>query len=172
MDQVRTAITELREELQHQHDELERQNTEITRQNSEITFLRALLTNRSMNTRPKASLPDPDKFTGQAHKFDTWLPAIRAKLQVDGDAIGDATAQFYYVYLNLDSYVQAMVLPQLSLDSSTPDFNTILAQLARVYDNPNKVQDAEDKLYALKQGTDTLHAYVAKFERILYEARG
>jgi hypothetical protein len=34
------------------------------------------------------------------------------------------------------------------------------------------VQEAEDKLYALKQGTDSLHAYIAKFERILYEAHG
>ena len=34
------------------------------------------------------------------------------------------------------------------------------------------MQEAEDKLYALKQGTDSLHAYMAKFEQILYEARG
>ena len=42
----------------------------------------------------------------------------------------------------------------------------------RVYDNPNKVQEAEDKLYALKQDTDFLYAYIAKFEHILYKARG
>jgi len=66
-----------------------------------------------------------------------------------------------------------MVLPQLSqADETSHDYNTILDQLIRVYDNPNKVQEAEDKLYALKQGTDSLHAYIAKFERILYEARG
>jgi len=34
------------------------------------------------------------------------------------------------------------------------------------------VQEAEDKLYSLKQGTESLHAFIAKFERILYEARG
>ena len=66
-----------------------------------------------------------------------------------------------------------MVLPQLSqADKTSHDYNTILDQLTRVYDNPNKVQEAEDKLYALKQGTDSLHAYMAKFERVLYEARG
>jgi hypothetical protein len=65
------------------------------------------------------------------------------------------------------------VLPQLSQANETShDYNTILDQLIRVYDNPNKVQEAEDKLYALKQGTDSLHAYIAKFKRILYEARG
>ena len=138
----------------------------------EITFLRSIIATKA-SARPKACLPDPEKFTGQAHKFDTWLPSIRAKLQVDGKAIGDATAQFYYVYLNLDSHVQAMVLPQLSQANETShDYNTILDQLIRVYDNPNKVQEAEDKLYALKQGTNSLHTYIAKFKRILYKARG
>jgi hypothetical protein len=158
MDPIQTAITELQTELQRQRDE--------------ITFLRSIVSNRA-SAKPKACLPDPEKFNGQTHRFDTWLPSIRAKLEVDGGAIGDATAQFYYVYLNLDSHVQAMVLPQLSqADNTAYDYNTILDQLARVYNNPNKVQEAEDKLYALKQGTDSLHVYTAKFERILYEAHG
>jgi hypothetical protein len=33
------------------------------------------------------------------------------------------------------------------------------------------VQEAEDKLYALKQGTDSLYTYIAKFEHVLYKAR-
>jgi hypothetical protein len=133
--QVQATLVELRAELHRQRDE--------------ITFLRSIIATKA---RPKACLPDPEKFTGQAYKFDTWLPSIRAKLRVDGEAIGDATAQFYYVYLNLDSHVQAMVLPQLSQaeDETSYDYNTILDQLTRVYDNPNKVQEAEDKLYALK----------------------
>ena len=82
--------------------------TELERQHHEITLL------RSRTSRPKPALPDPEKFSGQTHKYDTWLPSIKAKLRVDGEAIGDSVAQFYYVYLNLDSHVQAMVLPQLS----------------------------------------------------------
>jgi hypothetical protein len=127
-----------------------------------------------MTHRPKPSLPDPERFIGQQYKFDTWLLLIKAKLRVDGNAIGDTVAQFYYVYLNLDSHVQAMVLPQLSQaeEQGEWDYQTILEQLTRVYDNPNKVQEAEDKLLALRQGTDSLLAYIAKFERVLYEARG
>ena len=41
-----------------------------------------------------------------------------------------------------------------------------------MYNNLNKVQEAEDKLLSLKQGTDSLYAYIAKFERVLYEAQG
>ena len=66
-----------------------------------------------------------------------------------------------------------MVLPQLSqADEASHDYNTILDQLIRVYDNLNKVQEAEDKLYTLKQGTDSLYAYIVKFKRSLYKARG
>jgi len=128
----------------------------------------------ALQLRPKPSLPDPERFTGQSHKFDTWLPSIKAKLRVDGPAIGDSIAQFYYVYLNLDSHVQAMVLPKLghAEEAQQWDYITILDQLTRVYDNPNKVQEAEDKLYQLRQATDSLPAYIAKFERVLYEARG
>jgi hypothetical protein len=81
--------------------------TQITQLQSEIQLLRS-------HSRPKPALPDPEKFNGSAHRFDTWLPSVRAKLRVDGMAIGDSIAQFYYVFLNLESHVQAMVLPQLA----------------------------------------------------------
>ena len=67
-----------------------------------------------------------------------------------------------------------MVLPQLGQveESNVWDYNTILDQLARVYDNPNKVQEAEDKLLSLRQGLDPVPTYILKFERVLYKARG
>lgn len=152
MDPMHAVIAELQAELRRQREEIH-----LLQQH-----------------RPKPSLPNPEKFSGQSHKFDTWLPSIKAKLRVDGIAIGDPVAQFYYVYLNLESHVQAMVLPQLGQaeESQSWDYTTILDQLSRVYDNPNKVQEAEDKLFTLKQGTDSISVYIAKFERILYEARG
>lgn len=53
------------------------------------------------------------------------------------------------------------------------DYHIILDQLARVYDSPNKVQEAEDKLFELKQGnTKAIPAYTSWFERMLYEAQG
>jgi hypothetical protein len=159
IQQLHSMVTELQAELQRQRDE--------------ITLLRTTSTS-SANSRPKPVLPDPERFNGQSYKFDTWLPSIKAKLRVDGKALGDSVAQFYYVYLNLDSQVQAMVLPQLSQaeDSGVWDYISILSQLARVYDNPNKIQEAEDKLFALRQGSDSVLVYIAKFERVLYEARG
>ena len=34
------------------------------------------------------------------------------------------------------------------------------------------MQEAEDKLYDIKQGSDSIPTYIAKFERVLYEAHG
>ena len=78
------------------------------------------------------------------------------------------------MFLNLDSHVQAIVLPQLQQaeESDIWDYNTILDQLTRVFDNPNKVQQAEDRLLPLRQGRDSAPTYISKFERVLYEARG
>jgi hypothetical protein len=163
LEALQAVIAQLQSEVQS----LRNNSAQLS---SEIQFLRS----NSTPTRPKPALPDPKKFNGQSYRFDTWLPSIRAKLRVDGAAIGDTVAQFYYVFLNLESVVQAMVLPQLTQaeESETWDYNTILGQLSRVYDNPNKVQEAEDKLLSLRQGTDSIPVYISKFERVLYEARG
>lgn len=67
------------------------------------------------------------------------------------------------------------MLPQLRAAKETQawDYHTILNQLTRVYDSPNKVQEAEDKLFELKQGnTEAIPAYTSRFERMLYEAQG
>ena len=90
----------------------------------EVQTLHALLkqqqsTIQALQTRPvgqlKPRLPDPKEFDGKTYRFDTWLPLIRAKLRVDGHAIGDSIAQFYYIYLNLEPSIQSTVLPQLAV---------------------------------------------------------
>ena len=69
MDQVHALITQLQAELQRQRDE--------------IVILKAA------KSRPKHSLPDPDKFISELIKYNTWLLLIKAKLCVDGEAISD-----------------------------------------------------------------------------------
>ena len=123
--------------------------------------------------RPKHSLPHPEKFPGSTHKFDTWYAAITAKLRTDGDAIGDATAKAYYVYLNVESQVQAILLPHIKAAESQQSwsYEALLEQLRRVYYNPNKTQEAEERLYNLRQNTsESISVFIAKFERTLYEA--
>jgi len=137
----------------------------------------AALQNAARSSRPKPILPDPVKFDGKAYHFDTWLPSIMAKLRVDGTsgALGDSIAQFYYVYDRLESNVQSQVLPQLATAEEAQywSYQTILDQLARALDNPNKTQEAEDRLHRIEQSSgESVPNYIAKFERLLYEAKG
>ena len=116
---------------------------------------RARVHNRttSINSRrPKPNLPDLKKFNNKTYKFNTWLLAIRAKLRINNPAISNSTAQFYYIYGNLKNNIQVMVLPQLSYAKTSHVYNykSILSQLSRVYNNPNKVQKAENKLHHLR----------------------
>jgi hypothetical protein len=78
--QITNAITELQAEVQRQAEVIQQQGNSL------------LLLQARPSTKPKSSLPHPEKFNGQVHKFDTWLPLIKAKLRVNSEAISDATA--------------------------------------------------------------------------------
>ena len=75
---------------------------------------RARVHDRTTSTnprRPKPNLPNPEKFNGKIYKFDIWFLVIRAKLRINGPAIGNSTAQFYYIYGNLENNIQIIILP-------------------------------------------------------------
>lgn len=80
-------------------------------------------------SRPVADSSIPTNLT----VWDTWRPLSRTVLRLDADAIGGDEACFYWLYGNLESKVQAMVLPQLQLAEDTGNYNvdTIFDQLAR-----------------------------------------
>ncbi|KAE9566275.1 hypothetical protein CGMCC3_g17554 [Colletotrichum fructicola] len=101
--------------------------------------------------RPRQVLPTCAKFNGRSSDWDTWILAMKAKLKVDGLAIGNDDSQLYYVYSSLDSNVQAM-------------------HLERIFDDPNKAKKAGQRLRDLEQRQSSLSRYLATFERTLYEA--
>jgi len=172
--QLQQVISAVQANLQPIFDRLQNDINQLRVENQQLRAELLQLRTTPPTSHKKPRLPDPTKFDGKPYKFKVWLPEIKAKLQVDGEAIGDNIAQFYYVYGNLESTVQAMVLPQLSHAETQKswDYQTILDQLERVNDNPNAVQEAEDALQTIKQGDQPLPGYIAKFERLLYEAKG
>ena len=70
--------------------ELQALRTQVASLQAETMSLRAQLDSRPSRLMP--SLLDPDKFTGALLTWDTWLPLIKAKLQVDSKAIGGSKA--------------------------------------------------------------------------------
>ena len=88
--------------------------SEITRLETELavyTRLFAQAPATANTSRPKPCLQHVDKFSGTMAKWDTWHTSIKAKLRVDGTAIGSPEAQFWYVYNCLELHIQASILP-------------------------------------------------------------
>ena len=94
-------------------------------------------------------------------------------MEVDGDAIGNAQAQFAYVYLRLESSPAALCLELLKHANLTKvfDYQRILEQLDRHNGVENKVQRAKEKLRRLEQ-TGSFHKFLVSFEVTLGEAGG
>lgn len=162
------ALQQLLERQAAQIDDLHKRNEALQAQ---VTVLFNAIDNSSHNPhpRPRPALPTPETFTG--NKWDTWQVYAQAKIDVDGAAIGNDKAQFWYLFGCLDSKIQAMVLPTASYES--PTAKTILEALARVYDDPNKTSKAADRLTAgkVKQYDDeSFNSYLARFEKTLHEA--
>jgi hypothetical protein len=51
-----------------------------------VTLEAQLASLRAAGQRSRPSLPNPRKFTGV--RYDTWLPLVRTKLDIDGEALG------------------------------------------------------------------------------------
>ncbi|KAF5498746.1 hypothetical protein CGCF413_v007039 [Colletotrichum fructicola] len=122
--------------------------------------------------RPRQVLPTCAKFNGRSSDWDTWILAMKAKLKVDGLAIGNDDSQLYYVYSSLDSNVQAMVLPFVrnAERNNVWDVAGLIQHLERIFDDPNKAKKAGQRLRDLEQRQSSLSRYLATFERTLYEA--
>jgi hypothetical protein len=125
-----------------------------------------------LGRQPRQVLPEPERFSGRVKDWDTWSTTMRAKLRVDGKAIGDASAQLYYVYSSLKPSVQGLVLPfvQKAERIGSWDPLTMLEHLGRTYNDPNKAKKAGQRLRDLQQGTMSTVAYLPRFERTLFEA--
>jgi hypothetical protein len=47
---------------------------------------------QSRSSKARQVLPEPNHFDGRSKDWDTWLMTMRAKLKIDGDAIGGSEA--------------------------------------------------------------------------------
>ena len=149
----------------------QQQQADIQQLRAEILSLREEI--RTLRSSPPSSarhtLPDPPKFDGKPYLLRTWLPAMRAKIRTDGMTGQHA---FYYVWDRLEVGQQGLALPLLDTAESTQvyDHEAIFSLLERVHHNPYVQQEARDKLTHIRQGEEGLSAYIARFERLLYEA--
>lgn len=155
------------QQLQNQRLEIQQLRTDLDSSRTEIQQLRTQLqTASALRTR----LPDPPRFNGKPYTLRTWLPSIRAKLRSDQLTGADA---FDYVWDRLEQPQQASVLHlrQSAEDNQQWDPEVIFSFFQRLCHNPREHQEAIQRFSTISQRDDeSLVAYLARFERLSYEA--
>jgi len=125
----------------------------------------------------RQALPHPDKLAGSVD-IDSWFVSMRAKLRVDGEALGDGYARFHYVYSRLGAKPRALLLPyvkraELTPLEAAPTALAFLDHIRSIYEEPNHVLRAGQRLTRTRQGaSEPIGAYIPRWEQILYEAAG
>ncbi|KAA8642717.1 uncharacterized protein ATNIH1004_009469 [Aspergillus tanneri] len=139
-------VQQLQQELQNQRLDIQNQRNEIQQLRADLdasrTDVHQLRTQLLSVQTPRSRLPDPPRFNGKPYTLRTWLPSIKAKLRSDQLVGADA---FDYVWDRLEQSQQASVLH--------------LRQSAE-----------ENQLWDPERDDESLIAYLARFERLSYEA--
>ncbi|KAK3948855.1 hypothetical protein QBC32DRAFT_373249 [Pseudoneurospora amorphoporcata] len=114
---------------------------------SELATLKA----SESSSQPKLVLPHLNKFLGDKKDLDTWIYTAESKLHVDGRAIGDLKAQFYYLYSSLSPSVRRTLFAfaQFFLANRTPA--QLLEKFRVNYGEVNQDKKAGLELLSLKQ---------------------
>ncbi|KAA8646635.1 uncharacterized protein ATNIH1004_008068 [Aspergillus tanneri] len=151
-------VQQLQQELQNQRLDIQNQRNEIQQLRADLdasrTDVHQLRTQLLSVQTPRSRLPDPPRFNGKPYTLRTWLPSIKAKLRSDQLVGADA---FDYVWDRLEQSQQASVLH--------------LRQSAEENQLWDPEQEAIQRFTSIQQRDDeSLIAYLARFERLSYEA--
>ena len=123
-------------------------------------------------SRPRQALPDVELLQGTAD-LDEWLVSIRAKLRIDGAAIGDEYARFHYVYSRLAPGPKRTMLPYVkrAQDANDCAADAFVAYVQSTFEDPNQAKKAGQRLTKIRQGKRSIATYIPEFERLLFQAR-
>ncbi|OJD22214.1 hypothetical protein ACJ73_06441 [Blastomyces percursus] len=164
--QMKEQLAAQQIELQHQRQELERQRATS---GTTSTSLPAVF------KRPKASLPDTARYNGNNPVyFPQFLSNLKAKIAIDGQAIGNEQAQVWYAFGRLEGKASARIHPWVDRYSETSRFTTreFLELLKSTFADAAREQKALDRLNRLKQGNRSFDELLAELEQLLLEAGG
>jgi hypothetical protein len=109
-------------------------------------------------------LEDPAKFSGKFNtiEFDQWEASIRAKLRLDSSQFDSEDRRVHYTASRTEGEAYSYIVDRLNAN----EFNTaeeLIAELYRIYDNPNKKAQARAKLAKLFQGSYSFHKFYNLF---------
>lgn len=135
----------------------------------------AIILTTLSNQRPKHKLKDPHPFDGKDNSlFPQFEGKLRAKLNVDGTAIGNESEQIWYAFNLLKDDAAARIHPWMNAYEDTPEFTkaAFLEQICFAFKDHAIRDKAIAKLNTLRQGRRSFQELLTEFDRLLLEAGG
>jgi hypothetical protein len=128
-------------------------------------------------TRPVARkmLDFPAKFGGKTADFRSWRAAMKHKLSMDSDYIGEPQQHFYAIYTHLEGTAKDVVnvYYEEAVRTNTWDVEGFWRYLENNFGDPGREARAARTLQSLRmRPTEEFAKFSTKFEKALVEAGG
>lgn len=122
------------------------------------------------SARLSEKLPDPDKFEGNRSDLRRFLQQIHAKMNANADRFPTATSRLTYVAGRLAGKAYELILPCTIFGvPQFDDYPKLLAYLEDAFGDPDRVQNAQNDLYRLRQKNQDFSTYFSEFQRLALE---
>jgi len=125
--------------------------------------------------RPKQRLGEVTKLDGKDKaKYREFSVEMAAKLEIDGDAIGDEKTQVWYAYNGLTGEAKSRIFPWVETTRGTSHFTLqgLREQMDLAFLDPRARQKALDELNRIKQRSRPFADFLSTFDTLILEAQG
>jgi len=129
-----------------------------------------------ITTTPTASskiserLPDPEKFDGNRKDLRRFTQQIYSKLAANSDRFTSANSRLAYVASRLSGFAYELILPKVKFGIyQFVDYPQMLEYLEKAFGDPDRIKNAQNDLFRLRQKNLDFSAFFAEFERLALE---
>jgi len=115
-------------------------------------------------------LPDLREFDGSRNDLRRFTQQIYGKLTANADRFLNATARMTYVAGRLTGRAYELMLPKTAYGiPQFIDYEDMLLYLEKAFGDPDRVQNAQNRLFSLKQKNQDFSVYFSEFQRLALE---
>jgi hypothetical protein len=116
-------------------------------------------------------IPDPKEFDGSRQDLPRFIQQVYGKMNANADRFPMATSRMTYVAGQLTGKAYALMLPKIKYGiPQFVDYPGMLEYLERAFGDPDRIQNAQNKLFQLRQKQLDFSTYFAEFQRLALEA--
>jgi hypothetical protein len=124
----------------------------------------------SESSRVSERLPDPDKFEGDRKDLRRFSQQVYAKMTTNADRFPQPRDRLTYVAGRLRGRAYELILPKTRFGvPQFTDYPELLSYLESAFGDPDRVQNAQNELYRLKQRNLDFSVFLSEFQRLALE---